>query len=97
MMPSLDAGDEQTFQKINRPHKDISIEKLISGLRRFRNEYAGEFALEVFLVEGLNTDSQQIAKIKDLISRIQPDKVQLNTAVRPTAQPGIERLKPEKL
>ncbi len=31
VMPSLDAGDEQTFQKINRPHRDIKAENLISG------------------------------------------------------------------
>ena len=97
VMPSLDAGDEQTFQKINRPHKDISIEKLISGLRTFRNEFAGQIWLEVFFVEGLNTDAEQIAKIKDAIERIRPDKVQLNTAVRPTAEAGIKRLDAEKL
>ena len=97
VIPSLDAGDGQTFQKINRPHKDISIEKLISGLRTFRNEFVGQIWLEVFFVEGLNTDAEQIAKIKDAIEHIQPDKVQLNTAVRPTADAGIKRLDAEKL
>jgi len=97
VIPSLDAGDGQTFQKINRPHKDISIEKLISGLRTFRNEFAGRIWLEVFFVEGLNTDAEQIAKIKDAIEHIRPDKVQLNTAVRPTADAGIKRLDAEKL
>ena len=97
VVPSLDAGDEQTFQKINRPHKDISIEKLISGLQTFRNEFAGRIWLEVFFVEGLNTDARQIAKIKDAIEHIRPDKIQLNTAVRPTAEPGVKRLDAEKL
>jgi len=97
VLPSLDAGDGQTFQKINRPHKDISIEKLISGLRTFRNEFAGQIWLEVFFVEGLNTGIEQIAKIKTAIERIRPDKIQLNTAVRPTADAGIKRLDAEKL
>lgn len=97
VVPSLDAGDEQAFQKINRPHKDISIEKLIEGLCTFRNEFAGQIWLEVFLVEGLNTDIGQITKIKDAIERIRPDKVQLNTAVRPTADAGIKRLDAERL
>ena len=55
VLPSLDAGDEATFQKINRPHKDISIEKLISGLCQFRREYKGQIWLEVFFIEGINT------------------------------------------
>lgn len=97
VLPSFDTGDEQTFQKINRPHKDISIEKLISGLCTFRKEFAGQIWLEIFLIEGFNTDNEQIAKIKAAIERIQPDKVQLNTAVRPTAEPGIKKLTPEKL
>ena len=97
VLPSLDAGDEQTFQKVNRPHKDISIEKLIDGLCEFRNEFSGQIWLEVFIVEGLNTDNEQIAKIKNAIERIRPDKVQLNTAVRPTAQMGVKRVDAEKL
>ena len=97
VMPSLDAGDEQTFQKVNRPHRDISIENLISGLCAFRDEFAGRIWLEVFFVEGLNTEAEQIAKIRDAIELIRPDKIQLNTAVRPTAEADIKRLDAEKL
>jgi wyosine [tRNA(Phe)-imidazoG37] synthetase (radical SAM superfamily) len=97
VMPSLDAGDEQTFQKVNRPHNDISIENLISGLCAFREEFAGRIWLEVFFVEGLNTDAGQIPKIRDAIELIRPDKIQLNTAVRPTAEADIKRLDAEKL
>ncbi len=97
VMPSLDAGDEQTFQRINQPHNDISIENLISGLCAFREEFAGRIWLEVFFVEGLNTDAEQITKIKNAIELIRPDKVQLNTAVRPTSDADIKRLDAEKL
>ena len=97
ILPSLDAGDEQTFRRINRPHKDISIEKLISGLCMFRDEFSGRIWLEVFIIEGLNTGVEQIAKIKAAIERIRPDKVQLNTAVRPTAERGVEKVSAEKL
>lgn len=97
VLPSLDAGDEQTFEKINRPHRDINIEKLISGLCRFRREYKGQIWLEVFFVEGINTADEQIAKIREAMTRIGPDKVQLNTAVRPTADEGIRKVTVEKL
>lgn len=97
VLPSLDAGDEQTFRKINRPHADISIEKLISGLVSFRNEFAGQIWLEVFLVEAVNTDAAAIAKISEAIKRIRPDKIHLNTAVRPTAEQNVKRVDAEKL
>lgn len=97
VMPSLDAGDSETFSKVNRPHPDINIENLIFGLCAFRNEFIGQIWLEVFLVEGLNTQPEQIAKIRDAIERIRPDKIQLNTAVRPTAEPNLKRLDIETL
>ena len=97
VMPSLDAGDEKTFQSINRPDGIISIEKLISGLCTFRKEFTGQMWLEIFFVEGINTDAEQIANIKKAIELINPDKVHLNTAVRPTADPGITRLSADKL
>ena len=97
VLPSLDAGDKQAFEEVNCPHKEILIETLISGLCDFRNEYTGQIWLEVFLIEGLNTDADQIAKIKEAIKRIRPDKVQLNTAVRPTTHAGIKKVDVQKL
>jgi len=97
VMPSLDAGDEETFQRINRPDSVISIEKLISGLCTFRNEFSGRIWLEVFIVDGINTDAEQIANIKKAIGLINPDKVHINTAVRPTADQNIARSSNEKL
>jgi len=97
VVPSLDAGDEVTFRKVNRPHRDISIEKLVNGLVTFRKEFTGQIWLEVFLVDGLNTDIAEIDKIRGLIERISPDKVQLNTAVRPTADPAIKKVDAKRL
>jgi wyosine [tRNA(Phe)-imidazoG37] synthetase (radical SAM superfamily) len=97
LMPSLDAGDEETFQRVNRPHKDISIKNLISGLCACRDEFAGRIWLEVFLVEGVNTESEQIAEIRNVIERIRPDKIQLNTAVRPTSETHLKRLDVDEL
>jgi wyosine [tRNA(Phe)-imidazoG37] synthetase (radical SAM superfamily) len=97
VLPSLDAGDKRTFEQVNCPHKDILIENLIAGLCDFRNEYAGQIWLEVFLVEGLNTGAEQVARLKNAIERIRPDKVHLNTAVRPTAHTGIKKVGLEEL
>ncbi|MHC4423460.1 MAG: radical SAM protein, partial [Planctomycetota bacterium] len=72
-------------------------EKLVSGLCAFRKEFAGQIWLEVFLAEDLNTNAEQITKLDELIKRIRPDKVQLNTAVRPTAEAGVKKFDDEKL
>ncbi|MEN6425483.1 MAG: radical SAM protein [Phycisphaerales bacterium] len=95
--PSLDAGDDAVFQAVNRPNPDITIEKLVSGLEQFRGEFQGQIWLEVFLIAGVNTDAEQIEKIKGLILRIRPDKVHLNTAVRPAAEPDVVAVPREAL
>jgi len=90
IIPSLDAGDQKTFEKINRPHPDINIEKVISGLCELRKQFAGQIWLEVFLVDSINTEAQQLSSIKRAVELICPDKIQLNTAVRPTADASVK-------
>jgi wyosine [tRNA(Phe)-imidazoG37] synthetase (radical SAM superfamily) len=97
ILPSLDAGDEATFDKVNRPVEEVTFNRLVEGLCELRRQYRGLIWLEVFLIERFNTESPQIAKIADAIKRISPDKVHLNTAVRPTAEPGVEKVSVEKL
>ncbi|MFH1371696.1 MAG: radical SAM protein [Planctomycetota bacterium] len=97
ILPSLDAGDQEIFDKINRPHDQITFERLVDGLCALRKEYTGQIWLEVFFIERFNTDNTQIAKLSEAIERIGPDKVHLNTAVRPTAEPCVEKVPPEKL
>jgi len=97
VLPSLDAGDEQTFRKLNQPHPNIDFAKFVEGLCAFRREYRGPIWLEIFLCEDINTDSKSIENIGKLIDRIKPDKVQLNTAVRPTAHSHIRAVSPDRM
>ena len=95
--PSLDAPDAGTFNRINRPHPSIDFDRMVEGLVAFSAEFTGTVWLEVFLVEGINTSPDQIAGLKVLADRINPTLVQLNTAVRPTAEPGVEALSLERI
>ncbi len=89
VIPSLDAGDEAMFHEVNRPDDAIVFDRMVEGLIAFRNEFSGQIWLEVLLMAGV-TD-EQVARIKALADRIRPDRIQLNTAVRPptfsTARP----------
>jgi len=89
VLPSLDAGEEETFRRVNRPHPDLRFEAVLDGLVRLRDEYEGQMWLEVFVVEGVNSSDGQVERIRDCIERIQPDRVQLNTAVRPPAEQDV--------
>jgi len=86
VVPSLDAGSEETFRRVNRPHEGISFEKLLDGLASFRNQFQGEYWLEVLLLDGITAHDAEVTGLAECIDRIGPDRVQLNTATRPPAE-----------
>lgn len=86
VMPSLDAGDAALFEAVNRPHPDVSFEQVVSGLEQFRSEFSGAIWLEVLLLAGYTALPAHIRKISALVHRIHPERVHLNTAVRPPAE-----------
>jgi len=85
VLPSLDAASQKTFQAINQPAPALRIEEIIDGLRSFREEFQGEIWLEVMLVKGVNEHEADL--IAKAASSISPDRIQLNTVVRPPAEP----------
>jgi wyosine [tRNA(Phe)-imidazoG37] synthetase (radical SAM superfamily) len=97
VLPSLDAGDPDMFARINRPHPEVTFARLVAGLKAFRREYDGQIWLEVFLVHGANDTEEAVRAIARVAAEVKPDRVQLNTAVRPTAEAGLEPVSPERL
>jgi wyosine [tRNA(Phe)-imidazoG37] synthetase (radical SAM superfamily) len=97
ILPSLDAGREETFQRMNRPHPGLSLDLVVSGLKAVRREFAGPIWLEILLLKGLNDKEEELTAIKRLLWELAPDKVQLNTAVRPVADKSALALTQEEM
>jgi len=97
IVPSLDAGCEEIFQKINRPHPEITFDVMLEGLVQLRREYKGQYWLEVFLSAGINTMEDEINRLADCVRRIGPDKVQLNTVTRPPTEDFARTVSPAKM
>jgi wyosine [tRNA(Phe)-imidazoG37] synthetase (radical SAM superfamily) len=97
VMPSLDAVTRSVFQTINRPLPSLEIEQIIQGLAAFRKVYKGQIWLEILLCRGVNDAGEEIERIKEAIRIIQPDKVQLNTVVRPGVEDYAAALPPDRM
>ena len=97
VIPSLDAYNQKMFETINRPHSDIKFIDTVKGLIDFRKEYRKEIWLEVFLLDGINSSENDATMFKEWIEKINPDKVHINTAVRPSAEIYARQVSSEKL
>jgi len=86
VVPSLDAGDQQLFQYVNRPHPKIIFEQMLDGLIAFRKRFQRLIWLEVFVLGGVTAVRAEIEKIASYANKIQPDRIQLNTVARPPAE-----------
>lgn len=86
VLPSLDAGDEQNFRHVNRPHESLPFDRVVEGIADFTKRFPGEVWLEVFLLGGITGLVSEVAKIAALVSRIAPARTQLNTICRPPAE-----------
>jgi wyosine [tRNA(Phe)-imidazoG37] synthetase (radical SAM superfamily) len=86
VLPSLDAITPALFEYINRPYASLRIEEIISGLIQFRKQYRGKIWLEILFCRGVNDGKDEVEKLKKVIKKIEPDRVQLNTPVRPPAE-----------
>ncbi len=99
VLPSLDAGDENTYQKINRPYPDLTFKCLVEGLSAFRKVYRGKFWIEVMLVHDLNDTEAALMQIAGKLEKIQPDEVHIlqptrppvETWVKPADEEGLQR------
>jgi wyosine [tRNA(Phe)-imidazoG37] synthetase (radical SAM superfamily) len=90
VMPSLDVGTAKLYRQINRPHPGVTFERLLSGLKVFRQEYEGNLWVEVMLVKGLNDAEDALKDIATALRLIRPDEVHINLPTRPPAETWVQ-------
>ncbi|MBW2575727.1 MAG: radical SAM protein [Deltaproteobacteria bacterium] len=83
---SLSAWNQVSYEWVNRPHPQLRFNHLIKGQKDFRAQFKGQVWMEIFLIAGTNSTPANVRKIADLAKEIGPDRIQLNTAVRPPSE-----------
>lgn len=97
VIPSLDAGDEEFFRWVNRPAEGLTLDQILDGLTRFRSRYTGKIWLEVMVLAGMTETQTRLQALSAAVARLRPDRVQLNTPVRPGGQDFAVPLSAERL
>jgi len=90
VLPSLDAGNEKTFIRINRPHPSIHYEQMLQGLVDFNQDFSGEFWIELMIIKNINDSREELEAIKQQLDRIRPVRIDINVPIRPPAEDFVE-------
>ncbi|MFH1612823.1 MAG: radical SAM protein [bacterium] len=77
----LDAWDQNSFEKINKPMPSIKFENILEEIKQFKKIYKGKLALQIMFLEKNKKKSKELAK---LALEINPNEVQINTPLRPS-------------
>jgi wyosine [tRNA(Phe)-imidazoG37] synthetase (radical SAM superfamily) len=76
----LDAADDATLQRVNRPVDGVTVRTIVEGIKALRAEYKGYLAVQMMFMPMNRSEIQAMAM---LLNEIRPDEVQLNTPRRP--------------
>jgi wyosine [tRNA(Phe)-imidazoG37] synthetase (radical SAM superfamily) len=77
----LDAVSNDALRRIDRPAVNMDIDEIAANIRRFREEFDGEIAIQTMLLS-VPAESE-IARYAKLVRDIAPDEIQLNAPTRP--------------
>lgn len=88
VLVKLDACDQKTLTQVDVPAAGIDFKKIIKGIKAFRKEFPGKLALQVMFIEQNKHHAAAIARIA---RDINPDEVQINTPLRPSAVQPLGR------
>jgi wyosine [tRNA(Phe)-imidazoG37] synthetase (radical SAM superfamily) len=95
--PSLDAVSQSVFETVNRPDPTLDVAEIAAAIAAFAQRFKGRLWLETLLVAGLNDDPVEIQALRETIEKISPDRVHVNTVVRPPADPDVKPVDPARL
>jgi len=84
----VDAVSHTMWKKIDRPHKSLKLERILSAILDFRKEFGGKIVTETMLI---NVDyGDEIEKIAEYLASLQPDIAYIAVPTRPPAEKGVK-------
>ena len=83
----LDAVREEFWRRIDRPHKSLSLKKILDGMLTFRDEFDGKLVTETMLV---NVDyGDELERIAAFLAELRPNKAYIAIPTRPPAEKWV--------
>jgi wyosine [tRNA(Phe)-imidazoG37] synthetase (radical SAM superfamily) len=91
VIAKLDAYSQDSLKEINIPAPGTEFDKILNGIKQFRQQFKGRFALQLMFTQ---QNKEKAIQLCNLIGSIGPDEIQINTPLRPS---DIEPLSRQEL
>ena len=93
----VDALNQALWMKINRPHKSLSLDKILDGIIDFAEAFRGTIISETMLIDGIEYDDElrKIAVFLGELDRL--EKAYLAVPTRPPTEKWVRPAKEETL
>jgi len=85
----VDAADETTWRKLNRPHRSLSLATVFEGMLRFAGAYSGTLASETMLVHEVNDGEAEAVALAAVLARLRPSVAYVAVPTRPPADAWV--------
>ncbi len=85
----IDTVQEETWRRVNHPHKSLKLDAIMEGAVEFAKNYAGSLVTETMLVAGVNDSKDQLTDIGDHLARLKPSVAYLSIPTRPPAKQWV--------
>jgi len=93
----MDAADNITWQKINKPSPDLEFEKHIENIILFARGYTGKLNTETMIIKGINDTVRNFSGVARLVKQINPSKSYLAIPTRPPSDKTVKPPDTEEL
>lgn len=85
----VDSVQERAWRRINRPHRDLDLERVLQGIRDFAAGFGGALITETMLLAGVNDDEVSLAAIAGFLAQVGPRTAYVAVPTRPPAVSGV--------
>ena len=86
----VDSADENTWRKIDKPHRSVIFSDMLDGIEKFSSEFTGTLATETMMCRGLNDREQLLKANASFIRGLKPDSCYISIPTRPPADKHVK-------
>jgi wyosine [tRNA(Phe)-imidazoG37] synthetase (radical SAM superfamily) len=85
----IDCIDESGWRHINRPHPELRLADILSGIRAFAGTFRGTLVSETMLIDGINDSEETIEALARFLTEAGIARAYLAIPHRPPAVSGV--------